>query len=788
MKKAFFFMLFALSTGAFLQAQIVTVDNFDGLEVRYFSPQLTSHTVSFNGEKHTAFEMDGYINGGYYGAPALPVRTDLITIPFCQSVSVEVTDAVYDTLDFAQTRFYPLQPSRSKSQLDTPMPVVDSQCYSTDSFFGMPTAHVEVQGIARDRRLATLTFSPVRVNPVSGQVILCRQATVKVSYVNSDVQSTLQHFDLYHSPAFSSGQTLNSLLSTKDVAKTAPVRMVIVAAGALRCHSLASFADWKRRQGMIVDIAYTDEQGLSSNTKVATYLSSLYTNASAEAPAPTYVLLVGDHSNLPAFNSRMTDGGWGEPEYSHITDLYFTTWTSGDIIPDCYIGRFSAIDTVTLGYIVNKTLLYESYSFADDSYLGRAVLVAGEDNGTHQTSGWTVDNAWIYCDPTMDYLAKLYVNAANGFDEVVYYKNNVNYAPDGVTVSGYCSDNNAPSALRNLYDNGVGLINYSAHGDWDRWYKPSFSITHVGGMSNTGKPSVMIGNCCLSNKFDRGVCFGESLLRRENAGAVAYFGATNSTYWAEDFYWTVGVRSNISNAMNAAYSANQLGMYDCLFHTHNEASSSFAATAGSMLFSGNLSVNTASSSQLSSSQSKLYYWEIYELMGDPSLLPWLGRASTISAHCSRSAEAVTVSAPAYSYVAIVDTTDLSVVSAAFANGNGVASLPVSQSFNLDYGFLSITAQGYKPYFKSFSDSILGLDNADVVDVSVRPNPASDRCMVAAEGLRRVDVLDLMGRQLVSLSAVDGVCNVDLQSFNEGFYLLRVHHAGGVSMEKLLIRK
>jgi hypothetical protein len=290
--------------------------------------------MPFDGGKATVLDLEGYIDGGLYGSPAIPVRTDVITVPFCQSISVEVTDAVYDTIVIENANFYPLQPSRSKSQLEDPDPVVDAQRYATNEFWGLPTARVEVEGIARDRRLATLVFSPVRVNPVSGQVIVCRRATVTVTYNEPDVQGTLDHYSRYHSPAFSTGQTLNRLFTAKDVSTSAPLRMVIVAPGTLRCHSLATFADWKRRQGMLVDLVYMDEQGLSTNTSVANYLKGLYTNATADAPAPTFVLLVGDHTRLAAFDTRISSSSWWE-SYDHSTDLYFTSWTSGDHLPDC---------------------------------------------------------------------------------------------------------------------------------------------------------------------------------------------------------------------------------------------------------------------------------------------------------------------------------------------------------------------------------------------------------------------------------------------------------------------
>lgn len=782
MKRALFLTATLLAAGLSAQAQVVTADNFDRLQVRYETPGLTTHTMPFDGGKGTVLDLEGYIDGGLYGSPAIPVRTDVITVPFCQSISVEVTDAVYDTIVIENANFYPLQPSRSKSQLEDPDPVVDAQRYATNEFWGLPTARVEVEGIARDRRLATLVFSPVRVNPVSGQVIVCRRATVTVTYNEPDVQGTLDHYSRYHSPAFSTGQTLNRLFTAKDVSTSAPLRMVIVAPGMLRCHSLATFADWKRRQGMLVDLVYMDEQGLSTNTSVANYLKGLYTNATADAPAPTFVLLVGDHTRLAAFDTRISSSSWWE-SYDHITDLYFTSWTSGDHFPDCYSGRFSTLDTVVLGRIISKTLLYEQYDFADDSYLGNGVLISGIDQGSSN------DNAYRYCDPTMDHLAALYINSDNGFDNVTYYKNNTSQHPDGVTVNGSSYTTATATALRELYNEGVGWVNYSAHGDWDRWYQPSFTVSHVNSMSNNGKPSIMIGNCCLSNKFDMGVCFGEALLRHSNnAGAVAYFGATNSTYWAEDFYWSVGVRSNISNTMNIAYNASNLGMYDRLFHTHNEAPSVYAVTAGSMIVAGNMAVEAATSGQLSSDNSKLYYWEIYELMGDPSLLPWLGTAADLEARVARYSDHLEATVPAYAYVAVVDTSDNTLLASAFADENGHAVLPVAMSQSLNNACLAVTAQGYKPYLKGFSGMPVGIEQVSGQGASVYPNPAVDRCTVSDEGLLRVELLDLMGRRLAMAEAVDGMCSLSLEPCQGGVYLLRLHTQTGISVKKLIVNK
>lgn len=784
MKKTILILLLLAVPLSAVFAQRVVTDNFDRLEIHYQTPALTVESIPFFDSKSDMLMLAGYQSGGEVGSPLLPVSIDKIVIPFCESVTVEVANAVYDTLDLYLQSVIPMQPSRVKSDTSALVPFVNAERYATNAFWGMPLASVEVMGVARDRRLANLTFSPVQVNPVTGQVVICRSADVTVHYIGSDEQKTRDHFNRYFTPAFSVGTTLNSLVSTKDVRQTAPVSMIIFTPNSLFCDAIERFAKWKKKQGIDVVIYFYENDPRDT---IAAFLKSLYDEATVENPAPTYLVLVGDLAQFPAFSTKITSSYMQGLDLDHVTDLYYVTWSDGDYLPDCYQGRLSATDTNTLTHIINKTLLYEQYAFADDSYLARAALIAGEDNGSHQTSGWSADNAWIYSDPTMDYIAKTYINHANGYDTVSYYKNNVDFAPDGVSITGYCSNSSSATALRNLYSEGLGWINYSAHGDWDRWYKPSFTNSNVNSMSNNGKPSFMIGNCCLTNKFDKASCFGETLLRKkENGGAVAYIGGTNSTLWTEDFYWSVGVRSGISNTMNTSYTSSRLGMYDCLFHTHGESFDKHAITAGAMLVSGNMAVNSSSSSY------KKYYWEIYELMGDPSLLPWMGRASDLEVAVNLYDYSTQVTVTPNAYVAVIDTVDNnSIIATGFADADGNFTFDFGQySENFGHYCLSVTAQGRKPYFKAFSDMQVGIDDPqDESMAEIYPNPASGLCTVSAQGLRKVEILDITGHivlasQPVSLSTT---FPLDLSTLKSGVYFVRLSVDNGIFTKKLIVK-
>ncbi|MBR5353543.1 MAG: T9SS type A sorting domain-containing protein [Bacteroidales bacterium] len=680
-------VILCLLTPLFIHAQQVSRDNWQSLQVVFTPQELNYGEASINGQQFTTVTLDGYLPSAAEGLPCLPTFSQLIEVPLCKGFEVQVTESAYDTIQLPGARLMPTQPSCSKSDT-TPQPlIINEKLYATDAFYGQEEALVKPVGIARDRSLARLQFSPVRYNPVRGQLIVCRHAVVTVRFLEADKNASIALFDLHHSPAFSIGNGVLNNLYPKSVSSAAPIRYLIVAHSSFH-GQLENFVQWKRRKGYLTDIVYTDTPGVgTTTTSISSYIQSQYTNATPSNPAPTYLLIVGDHEQIPAFT--------GTTSSEHITDLYYISWTPGDNIPDCYCGRFSAQNVSQLTPQIEKTLMYEQYTFADPSFLDRAVLVAGVDGGNAGDHGYT------HADPAMDYAAIHYINSTQGFTQVHYFKNNTSIVPSapGVTIGSSASSNSA--IVRGYYNQGAGWINYSAHGSATSWGTPSFTTTHISSMTNTQKFGLMIGNCCLTNKFETTTCFGEALLRKDNyCGAVGYIGGSNSTYWNEDFYWAVGLRSGISATMSLAYNAANLGAYDRLCHTHSEPYSQWAFTQGAVMMAGNMAVESSTSSR------KLYYWEIYHLMGDPSVMTYLTQASvmpvTATSVLAMGTTTLSVSAVPYAYVALTDTLTRTLVASAFADstGNAVLSLPTTLPVG---GYeLAASAQQYRTAFTPVS--------------------------------------------------------------------------------------
>lgn len=702
-------LLCVASLSAHAQSECrVVCSNYHEIRLYIVTPQPTIGHLQYLGEKFSTLTMEGYISLGQNGQPDLPLLTRMLEVPVNDVYEIIVGKVHYDTLDGntlgINHPIIPAQPSRSKSDTTTPTLVIDKEMYSTDAFFGTDApVSVEHVGVARNRNLALLRFSPVSYNPVTNQVVVCRGIDVTIRFINPNVAASKRMRNLHACEAFHIGTpTLNTLsFEEKDIAVTqnAPIHYLIVAHNSFR-GQLDSLINWKQRIGFIVTVAYTDQPEVGSTTgSISAYIRNFYNNATPQLPAPAFLLLVGDVDQIPAFTGC---NGYSGPDANatHVTDLYYATWSRGDSIPDCHYGRFSAQNISQLTPQIEKTLMYERYAFPDPQFLNRAVLVAGEDRGSAN------DNAFKYADPTMDYATKYYITRTNGYNSITYYKNNNGFAPNGVTVTGCSLDASAADSLAQAYSRGAGWINYSAHGSPSGWHSPAFNTTdRLPYMSNTNRAGVMVGNCCSSCEFQEDECFAEAVLRKsDRTGATVYIGASESTYWKDDFYWSVGLRnsSDINNTMNATYDPSNLGMYDRLFHTHSEAYADHYTSAGAMIMAGNMAV------QSSSSSGKAYYWEIYHLMGDPSLQPWLGLAtpmnvSTNTTSLVAGATSFQVTAVPHAYVALTNGQG-ALIGATFADAAGIATLTFDPITAGIYE-LAATAQGYIPSFTTITTTM-----------------------------------------------------------------------------------
>jgi hypothetical protein len=545
--------------------------------------------------KFTHIVADGFIGTGVEGLPSLPYMGRFITVPVNAEVNVNFINTHTSEISLDDIGFdsviYPAQPSYSKStDLSSVQFVYNKEVYKQSDYdknYG--PFNIKEVGFLRGYRVFEVNYTPVKYNPVENTLTVYDAISVEITFDNANYSLTEYNKARTWSADFESVYQ-KYLLNyeapvNREELERHPTKYLIISHSEF-VTAMQPFVDWKVESGFDVILASTADPAVGNTTgSIKSYIESLWNAATPEDPAPSYILFVGDVAQIPAWNASASPSG-------HITDLTYVKLEGNDFLPEMYYGRFSANNLNELTPQIEKTLLYEKYEMEDPSYLEKAVLIAGVD------ASWSTSHA----NGQINYSSSLYFTPENGYPNPDIYL----YPASGSNASNIISD----------VSQGTGWVNYTAHGGVTDWSNPNFTINNVNSLQNEGMYPVVIGNCCLTNKFEQN-CFGEAWLRAANKGSVIYIGGTNSTYWDEDYWWSVGYVSPPSNGVAVPYNAGQLGMYDMLFHTHNEAYEDWHITTGAMIYAGNMVVQSTSSSK------KNYYWEIYSIMGDPSLVPYL---------------------------------------------------------------------------------------------------------------------------------------------------------------------
>ncbi len=660
----------------------------------YFNAEITLKELSLENKStsdgdFSILEVEGLTKPANVGQANLPVASNLIEVPYGAEIQINILgydEEVINLDDYGINRIEPTQPSYSKSTPDEEQYfVIDNDYYNTDVYETTDLVKAEIHGVMRGVQIGRIEVRPYHYNPVENTVIVYNNLEYEVNFVGADLALTEEMKSKYYTPEFEG--SFNVLFNyqapaAKDafVDYAAPVKYVIVANRAFES-TLEPFVNWKTKQGYNVIEAYTDDIG-SSNTEIQSYLEDLYNAGTALDPAPLYVLIIGDHSgtySIPAFATQLT-GAYG----GHVTDLFFACYDGGsDYLPDLYYGRISANSTTELQNALDKILPYEQYTIPDGSFLNRCMLIAGVDSYGHSPT---------HGDGTLYYGINEYFNTGNGYDNVYGYYYSLSSGPE------YYMSSNSGSASGDIISKiqgGIGFANYTAHCSHDGWADPEVNRSDISSFNNVDEYPFMIGNCCLSFEFNQSDAFGEMVIYAENEGAIGYIGNSNSSYWDEDVYWGIGVTSlsiTEANADNHAYSNTGLGAYDGIWHMNGEDFSDWYYTGRQIAHKGNLAVEASSSSI------KQYYWEIYHLVGDPSLAPYNTKPEALTLTYTNPMvgdASLTVTTEAYTYVAL--SKDNVLLDAQWSGSGTSVTLTPPSSFTGDTYCVVGTKQDRAPY-------------------------------------------------------------------------------------------
>jgi uncharacterized delta-60 repeat protein len=290
----------------------------------------------------------------------------------------------------------------------------------------------------------------------------------------------------------------------------------------------------RQAQGLrvkVVDVADIFDEfsyGLVTPEAMRDFISYAYENW--QAPAPQYVLLVGDHT----YDYKDNDGGGSEnfvPAYlAHtaylgetVTDEYFVRISGSDAVPDLYIGRLPAASHTEAAVMVKKIVDYEQ---------------------APNTKTWQRDTLLAADNQTQDYEAVFELISEDAAALLPQVMN----VPTKAYLNDYIVARDLTVDIKSAFDNGSLIINYSGHGGYQVWADerifdvsngwPGFyyDVDDLRQLSeeNKGRYPFVISMSCLTGYFGgldawENPSLMEALLRAENKGAAAALMPTGET-------------------------------------------------------------------------------------------------------------------------------------------------------------------------------------------------------------------------------------------------------------------
>lgn len=512
----------------------------DGITVAYmFTGNVPSACNA--GDGGCVWRIEGFGLRDAPGGYATPFRVDAFAVPEGCTTVVETVDSAFVDYD---CRLAPARRIPEKGTAAEGVVKEGGQNASQGGFYPRKVAVAAERGdIYRGREICNVVVNPVQYDAAANKARAYSKITYKVRFVPKAGARAMAGAPATKPVILPADNMLGNITMNGASAKAGDmaVKATGVAAGDdTRDYLIISvdkyaeavdrFAEWKELLGFRVHKVL---KGSWNSDAVKAEVEKAY----AENPALYYLLIVGDHDDVPGqYMEHHADDG----DFSvHYTDLYYGCMDGeGDETPDIYRGRLSVSSPEEAATVVDKIIGYEKTPPTDAGFYERGVNCADyldNDNGVAD-----------------DYEDRRYVQTAEeiraymlgqGKDvERVYSTNyeitpkywNRNYfsfgepIPEDMLKPAFAWDGNEGD-IRAAINGGVFYVLHRDHGLVDCWENPYFSVKHVDMLQNGDLlPVVFCVNC--DNGAFQADCLAERFLRKQGGGAVAVIAASDISY------------------------------------------------------------------------------------------------------------------------------------------------------------------------------------------------------------------------------------------------------------------
>lgn len=278
---------------------------------------------------------------------------------------------------------------------------------------------------------------------------------------------------------------------------------------------------------------------------------------------------------------------------------------------------------------------------------------------------------------------------------------------------------------------GIGLFNYTGHGDLNICVTGNFTSTNINAATNNGKYPMVLSVACNNGTYTYGTCISEVWLRASKngtpSGAIAACGSSILMAWAQPMQ----TQDEMAAILTESYATNRKTTLGGLFY--NAQMSMLEKYPGS---DGNEVMQT---------------WVFF---GDPSV-EFRNRETVdlTAAHAAKvpmGTSSLAVSCNTEGALVSISQNDVFLGRGIVSGGKATVNFPAITS---DEPLLvTATKQNHRPY----QGNVAIGDVASSAGILVYPNPAQDQLTVefTSESQSKITLIDVTGKVVRKLSAVD----------------------------------
>ncbi len=323
------------------------------------------------------------------GTPVVPVYSRMLRLPITGNATVVISNAEYDT--YSDIEYASLVESETGDLYTTLDPAIDA-------WYPESIASLSDPAILRDFRVASLSITPVQVNPARGEVRVYTSIETSIEYDNSSSMNELSSYPTQISEVFLPFYREFLDWEDSELDQFTLYRgqvQVLVQNNQNVLAALEPWIEWKKQKGWDLELLTSDDVNWN-RASIQAELQSRYNEA--ETPFE-YIVIIGD-----ALGGLTTPPGTPDPGYG-AGDHPYGCLAGGDYLLDVAVGRISVSNITELVTYVNKVIGYERDPYMDETdwYLEGSACAGSSLSG--------ISTVYV-----MEY-AK-HVMLASGYDEV----------------------------------------------------------------------------------------------------------------------------------------------------------------------------------------------------------------------------------------------------------------------------------------------------------------------------------------------------------------------------------